>query len=225
MRKRRAFTGRADLLIAFVVMPEEAREWRSIEMTPVCIRLLTIVIVMTVAVAAGWWVEAFLSSGKPSPFAHTKQGHLMGWLGLGITLLVFVYPIKKRASQNRRWPRGWFRVHMVAGMMGPLVILLHSGAHLHALVPLLALTAMAVVTVSGIVGQGIHYLALRTLNDRRRQLHDQGLSADEIDLRLHRMAAQEKAFRLWQSIHAPMTLMFLVLTALHVVGAIYFGGF
>jgi len=149
----------------------------------------------------------------------------MGWLGLGITLLVFVYPIKKRASQNRRWPRGWFRVHMVAGMMGPLVILLHSGAHLHALVPLLALTAMAVVTVSGIVGQGIHYLALRTLNDRRRQLHDQGLSADEIDLRLHGMAAQEKAFRLWQSIHAPMTLMFLVLTALHVVGAIYFGGF
>jgi hypothetical protein len=44
-------------------------------------------------------------------------------------------------------------------------------------------------------------------------------------LRLHRMAAQEEAFRLWQSIHAPMTLMFLVLTALHVMGAVYFGGF
>ena len=194
-------------------------------MTPVSFRLLTIVIVIAVAVAAGWWVEAFLSSGKPSPFAHTKQGHLLGWLGLGITLLVFVYPIKKRASQNRRWPRDWFRMHMVAGVMGPLVILLHSGAHLHALVPVLALIAMAVVTVSGIVGQGVHYLALRTLNDRRRQLHDQGLSADEIDVLLHRMAAQEKAFRLWQSIHAPMTLMFLVLTAMHVVGAIYFGGF
>jgi hypothetical protein len=149
----------------------------------------------------------------------------MGWLGLGITLAVFVYPIKKRVSQSRRWPREWFRVHMVAGVMGPLVILLHSGAHLHALVPLLALAAMAVVTVSGIVGQGVHYLALRTLNDRRRQLHDQGLSAEQVELHLHRMAAQEEAFRLWQSIHAPMTLMFLILTAMHVVGAIYFGGF
>jgi len=206
-------------------MPEEAREWRSIEMTPVFVRLVTIVIVIAATVAAGWWVEAFLSIGQPSPFAHTRQGHLMGWLGLAITLLVFVYPVKKRASHDRRWPRDWFRVHMVAGVMGPFVILLHSGAHLHALVPLLALAAMAVVTVSGIVGQGLHYLALRTLNDRRRQLHDQGLSAEEIDVRLHSMAAQEKAFRLWQSIHAPMTVMFLALTALHVMGAIYFGGF
>jgi hypothetical protein len=113
---------------------------------------------------------------------------------------------------------------MVAGVIGPLLILLHSGAHVHAIVPLLSLAAMVVVVVSGIVGQGVHYLALRTLNDRRWQLHDEGLALDEIDLRLHRMAAQEEAFRLWQSIHAPMTLMFLVLAAMHVIGALYFGG-
>ena len=149
----------------------------------------------------------------------------MGWIGLGIILLVFVYPIKKRMSRNHRWPRGWFQVHMAAGVVGPLLIFLHSGAHVHAVVPLLALAAMIVVVVSGIVGQGVHYLALRTLNDRRRQLHEDGLGSDEIDLRLHRMAAQEEAFRLWQSIHAPMTLMFLALTAIHVIGALYFGGF
>ncbi len=194
-------------------------------MTSFSRRLVTIVLSITVAVVAAWLAEAFLSIGKPSPFAHTRQGHLMGWMGMGITLLVFVYPIKKRMSRDRRWPRGWFRVHMVAGVMGPLVILLHSGAHFHALVPLLALAAMAVVVISGIVGQGIHYLVLRTLNDSRRQLHDQGLAAEEIELRLHRMAAEEEAFRLWQSIHAPMTLMFLVLTAMHVMGALYFGGF
>lgn len=194
-------------------------------MTPFSRRLVTIVLSIAVVVVAAWLAEAFLSIGKPSPFAHTRQGHLMGWVGMGITLLVFVYPIKKRVSRDRRWPRDWFRVHMVAGVMGPFVILLHSGAHFHALVPLLALAAMAVVVISGIVGQGVHYLVLRTLNDSRRQLHDQGLAADEIELRLHRMAAEEEAFRLWQSIHAPMTLMFLVLTAMHVMGALYFGGF
>lgn len=193
-------------------------------MAPLSRRLTTIVVLMVAAVAAALLVEAFLSIGSPSPFAHTRQGHLMGWIGLGIILLVFVYPIKKRLSRNHRWPRGWFQVHMVAGVLGPLLILLHSGAHVHALVPLLALAAMVVVVVSGIVGQGVHYLALRTLNDRRRQLHEEGLGSDEIDLRLHRMAAQEEAFRLWQSIHAPMTLMFLVLTAMHVIGALYFGG-
>jgi uncharacterized membrane protein YdcZ (DUF606 family) len=193
-------------------------------MTVLSRRLAIILFSVTAAVVAVWMMEAILSIGKPSPFAHTKQGHLMGWIGLGTTLLVFVYPIKKRMSRNRRWPRDWFRIHLIAGVMGPLFILLHSGAHLHALVPSLALMTMAVVVVSGIVGQGVHYLALRTLNDRRRQLHDQGLSADEIETHLHRLAAQEEAFRLWQSIHAPMTLMFLVLTVLHVLGAVYFGG-
>lgn len=148
----------------------------------------------------------------------------MGWIGLGAILLVFVYPIRKRMNRNHRWPRGWFQIHMVAGVIGPLLILLHSGAHVHAMVPLFAMAAMIIVVISGIVGQGVHYLALRTLNDQRRQFHAEGLGSEEIDLRLHRMAAQEEAFRLWQSIHAPMTLMFLVLTAIHVIGALYFGG-
>ena len=216
--------GLVALPIAFVVMREVVKVWRSIEMTVLFRRLVIIGLSVTGAVVAAWLVEALLSIGKPSPFAHTKQGHLMGWIGLGTTLLVFVYPIKKRISRNRRWPRDWFRVHLVAGVMGPLLILLHSGAHLHALVPSLALAALAVVVVSGIIGQGVHYLAVRTLNDRRRQLYDQGLSADEVEVRLHQMASQEEAFRVWQSIHAPMTLMFLVLTALHVIGAVYFGG-
>lgn len=193
-------------------------------MAPLFGRVVMIVLSIAAAIAVIWAVEAFLSIGRPSPFAHTHQGHLIGWLGLGTTLLVFVYPLKKRLAPNRRWPRDWFRVHLVAGVMGPLLILLHSGAHLHALVPSLALATMGVVAVSGIVGQGVHYLALRTLNDRRRLLHDQGLSPEEVEARLHRMAAQEEVFRLWQSIHAPMTIMFLVLTALHVIGAVYFGG-
>jgi len=193
-------------------------------MTPVLRRLTTIAVLMIAAVAGALLFEAFLSIGTPSPFAHTTQGHVLGWIGFGVVLLVFIYPIKKRMSRNHRWPRGWFQVHMVAGLVGPLLILLHSGAHLHAVVPLLALAAMVVVVVSGIVGQGVHYLALRTFNDQRRQLREEGLSLNEIDLRLHRMAVQEEAFRLWQSIHAPMTLMFLVLTAIHVIGSLYFGG-
>lgn len=193
-------------------------------MSPLLRRLLTIVMLTIAAVVGALFFEAWLSIGAPSPFAHTRKGHLMGWLGLGTVLLVLIYPIKKRTSQNRRWSRRWFRVHIVAGLIGPLLILLHSGAHVHAIMPLLALAAMVVVVVSGIIGQGVHYLAMRTLNDKRRQLAEQGLASDEIDLRIREMAAQEEAFRLWQSIHSPMTLMFLVLTAMHVIGALYFGG-
>ena len=227
-KKQKVFTGQDVLQIAFVATPEEAKEWRNTReqtMTPLSRRLATIVVLVGVAIVGALLFEALLSIGTPSPFAHTRPGHLMGWLALAIILLVFIYPIKKRVSRNHRWPRGWFRVHIVAGVIGPLLIFLHSGAHTHALVPLLALAAMVVVVVSGIIGQGVHYLALRTLNDKRRQLYEEGLAIEEIDMHLHRMAAQEEAFRLWQSVHAPMTLMFVVLTAMHVIGSLYFGGF
>ena len=113
---------------------------------------------------------------------------------------------------------------MVAGVLGPLLIFLHSGAHYHALVPIAAMAAMVIVVLSGIVGQAIHASVLRALNDERRRLQQQGLPDVDIEALLHGRASQEEAFRLWQAIHAPMTLMFLALTALHVAGALFFAG-
>lgn len=113
---------------------------------------------------------------------------------------------------------------MVAGVLGPLLIFLHSGAHYHAIVPILAMSSMVIVVLSGIVGQLVHAVSLRALNEERHHLQHQGLSESEVDAQLHGMASQEEAFRLWQAIHAPMTLMFLVFTVLHVVGALFFAG-
>ncbi len=187
-------------------------------------RLVVIGAVVAAAVATAWLFEALLSVGEATPFGHTSDGHGVGWLGLGVTLLVFLYPFRKRASLARHWPRGWFRVHMAAGLVGPLLIFLHSGAHYHALVPVQAMVSMVIVVLSGVVGQAVHALSLRALNDRRHALHQQGLSEDEIDAQLHGLASQEEAFRIWQAVHAPLTLTFLVLTVLHVAGALFFAG-
>ena len=193
-------------------------------MTRVTRRLLIVAVVVLIAVAGALLFEAFLSSETILSFGHTRQGHVTGWIGLAVISLVFVYPIRRRIDKNRMWPRGWLQIHMVAGVVGPLLIVLHSGAHLHALVPVLAMAAMGIVTLSGIIGQAVHYLALRTLNEERQQLLEQGISPDEIEIRLHDAASREETFRLWQLIHAPMPLMFMVLVALHVIGALYFTG-
>lgn len=187
-------------------------------------RLIAVVVATAGAVVAALAFEALLSLDKVTPFGHTQYGHGVGWAGLAVTLLVFVYPLRKRSSPSRRWPRGWFRVHMMAGVLGPLLIFIHSGAHYHAIVPILAMGSMVVVVVSGIVGQLVHAVSVRALNEQRHQLQHQGLSEGEIEMRLHGMASQEEAFRLWQSIHAPMTVMFLVFTILHVLGALFFAG-
>ena len=193
-------------------------------MTGARVRLIAVVITTVGAVAGALAFEALLSLDRVTPFGHTQYGHGVGWAGLAITVLVFVYPLRKRASPSRRWPRGWFRVHMVAGVLGPLLIFIHSGAHYHAVVPILAMGSMVLVVVSGIIGQLVHAVSLRALNEQRHQLQHQGLSEGDVDARLHGMASQEEAFRLWQAIHAPMTLMFLVFTVLHVVGALFFAG-
>ena len=193
-------------------------------MTGARTRLIAVVAATIGAVVTALAFEALLSLDQVTPFGHTRYGHAVGWAGLAVTVLVFGYPLIKRLRPSHRWPRGWFRVHMIAGVLGPLLIFLHSGAHYHAIVPILAMLSMVVVVLSGIIGQLVHASSLRALNDQRRELQHQGLSDGEIDAHVHAMASQEEAFRLWQAIHAPMTLMFLVFTLLHVAGALFFAG-
>lgn len=193
-------------------------------MIPVSRRFFIVAGLVSITVAGVLLFESLLSIETTLAFGHTRQGHITGWIGLAVILLVFVYPVRRRLAKNRTWPRGWFQVHMVAGVAGPLLIVLHSGAHMHALVPVLAMVAMGIVALSGIIGEAVHYLALRTLNEERRQLVRQGVSPEEAAVRLQDVASREETFRMWQLIHAPMTLMFMVLVVVHVIGALYFRG-
>lgn len=194
-------------------------------MMPVTRRLLILAGLVLFAFAGVLLFETILTPVTILSFGRTPQGQVTGWIGLAIILMVFGYPLRKRAHQNRLWPHRWLQIHMVAGVLGPLVIILHAGVlHMHALVPILAIVAMGIVALSGIIGQHVHYLAFRTLYKKRHELLEQGVSPEEVETRLLDMTAREKMFRVWQMIHAPMTLMFMALVALHVIGALYFGG-
>lgn len=193
-------------------------------MTTLTERFLTVLGLMAAAIAGGLLIEVFLGFRSGALFGHTQAGHLVGWAGFAVILLVFVYPYQKRWGSRAAWPKGWFWVHRVAGVLGPGLILVHAGPHFHALVPMLALLAMGVVVVSGVVGVAVHRKAVRLLHDERRQLLGQGLAPEEAEERLYELAAGEEAFRVWQIIHAPMVVLFVALVAAHVAGALYFGG-
>jgi len=194
-------------------------------MNPVFRRLLIVGGLTLFAVAGVLLFEVILIPITILSFGRTPQGQVTGWIGLAVILLVFGYPIRKRAHQNRRWPHKWLQIHMVAGVIGPLIIILHAGVlHMHAVVPILAMVAMGIVALSGLIGQHVHYLAFRALYTKRHELMEQGVSPEEVETRLLGVAAREKMFRVWQMIHAPMTLLFIALVALHVIGALYFGG-
>ena len=193
-------------------------------MTPLTRRTLLIAFIVLAAVSGALFVEFLLTVRPDRPFGHTRAGRLTGWVALGSLLLVFGYSIRKRWGPEPRWSKGWFRLHVCAGALSPIVALIHSGAHLHALAPILAMATLAFVSLSGIVGQALHYLAVRSLREQRHELADRGLTEDEVEAQLHALVAQEKVIRIWQYLHAPVTLTLVVLLLLHIGGAVYFGG-
>ena len=193
-------------------------------MTRLSHRVQIILWLTLAAVVTAVGVEVFLSANPDRPFGHTQQGHLVGWVGFGMILLVCGYPLKRWLHPNRVWSKTWFQIHQVFGVFGPLLILVHSGAHFHALVPVLGLGVMVLVVLSGIAGQALHYLASQTLYEQRHELAHQGLSEDMIEAQLYDLAREEKALRWWRCIHVPLTWTFFSLALLHIVGALYLGG-
>lgn len=193
-------------------------------MTSLSRRAQLIIGLTITAVMVSIGLEILLSVKSNRAFGHTQTGHIVGWIGFGMILLACGYPLKRWLHPNHVWSKTWFQVHLVMGIGGPLLILVHSGAHFHALVPVLALVMMTLVVLSGIAGQALHHLASQTLYEQRHKLARQGVSKDMIEAQLYDLAREEKALRWWRCIHVPLTWTFLSLVLMHIVGALYLGG-
>lgn len=176
-------------------------------------------------VLAALWLEYALSPWPDQHLGHTRTGHILGWIGLVLILATFAYPAQKRLRPNQIWSKPWLYLHEILGVLGPLVVLVHAGAHFHAVVPIMALLALGLVVISGILGAVLHTLAFRTLYERRHEMVREGLGDQAIEARLRDLAAQEGILRWWPWVHVPLTAVFVVLTIVHVGGALYFGGF
>jgi hypothetical protein len=85
-------------------------------------------------------------------------GYWLGIIGGSMMLLLFLYSARKRV----RWLTwlgaitGWFRFHVIFGVVGPLCILFHSNFRLGATNSNVALFSMLLVVGSGLVGRYIY---------------------------------------------------------------------
>lgn len=169
-------------------------------------------------------LEYLLSINSTRAFGHTQQGHILGWIGFVMILLACGYPFRRWLYPNQVWSKAWFQIHQVLGIGGPLLIFVHSGTHLHALVPVLALIMIVLVVLSGIAGQALHHLASQTLYEQRHELARNGIPQDIIEAKLYDLARNEQALRWWRCVHVPLTWTFFSLVILHIGGVLYLGG-
>ncbi len=102
------------------------------------------------SIAVGWnqREEYWLTAEK-------GWGYALGIIGGSMMLVLLLYPVRKHWRLARNWfsIRHWFKMHMLFGILGPLLILFHSNFHLGSLNSNIALFSMLLVSSSGLIGR------------------------------------------------------------------------
>jgi hypothetical protein len=101
-------------------------------------------------------------------------GYWLGIAGGSMMILLLMYPLRKRFRilHFLGATKHWFRVHMVFGLLGPLLILYHSNFHLGSFNSRVAFYAMLLVAGSGIIGRHFYAGIHRGLYGRKTNLRE-----------------------------------------------------
>jgi hypothetical protein len=119
-----------------------------------------------------------------------NTGYWLGVAGASMMLLLFTYPLRKHFRFARNWGKvkWWFVVHMLLGVGGPVLILLHSNFRVGSLNAAVALYSMLAVAASGVVGRFIYARVNRGLHGEQLTLKNlrtrAGIDQDDARSRL-----------------------------------------
>lgn len=95
--------------------------------------------------------------------AEDGWGYAFGIVGGVLMLLLLIYPLRKRWRAMSGWlsVKFWFRLHMIFGVLGPVLIMMHSSYKLGSMNGRVAFFTMLIVAISGLFGryfyQKLHY--------------------------------------------------------------------
>lgn len=142
---------------------------------------------MIVLLLLATWLAA--RSGIYSP--GSDFGYYLGVVGALMMVALLLYPLRKhiRFLQNFGPIRHWFRLHMLFGVGGPLLILLHSTYYIGSLNAGVAMFCMLLVAGSGVIGRFIYTRIHHGLYGRKATLEEHrvglGMSTNEVQSKLH----------------------------------------
>ena len=118
------------------------------KVTPLLVTSIVVVVLLL-----GW-----LASEEEYLTPKSGLGYWLGIYGGTVMLLLLIYSIRKRIKRAR-WLGAiplWFRIHMILGIAGPVLIIFHSNFKLGSLNSNVAFFTMLAVAASGIVGRYLY---------------------------------------------------------------------
>jgi lipid-A-disaccharide synthase-like uncharacterized protein len=142
-------------------------------------------------------------------------GLYLGPVGTALIALSFVYSLRKRKKIHFGAPKKMLQLHETLSWVGALLVLLHAGVHLNALIPWFAVVAMLVVVASGLTGSVLVKQATELVKAKRA-----AGKADEDNTMLD--AVTMDLMKKWRLVHMPLNAVFVVLFALHLISVTIF---
>lgn len=167
-------------------------------------------------------VAATIVDGLLHVFDLVWVGRYLGIPGVLLILLSFLYSLRKRKIIAFGNPKRLLQLHIALTWSGCLMILVHAGIHVYALLPWLAWLAMLLNVVSGMTGMYLLGRSRRFLESKREHYREQGLADDAIERKLFRDATAYDLMKKWREFHLPITLLFAVLAVAHVLSIFLF---
>jgi len=184
-------------------MPRRSRElWYA---------LVAIVTITALYVVAYLQASAF-------PMASSLVGHGIGILGFILMLMTAtLYSIRKLRT-DASWGNmaAWLRFHMVTGLVGPYMVLLHTAMRFKGLAGL-AMLLTVIVVLSGVIGRYLYTAVPRTIDGAEAAAS----GADPDDLH-DRLVKRRRALATWHTFHVPLTWALFAAAFVHVVAALYY---
>ena len=109
-------------------------------------------------------------------FINPEQGtgYWLGIMGGSMMLVLLLYPLRKRIRLLHALgpTKYWFRLHMIFGLLGPLLILYHCNFQLGSFNSKVALYCMLLVAGSGIIGRHFYARIHRGLYGKKTSLRE-----------------------------------------------------
>jgi hypothetical protein len=153
---------------------------------------------------------------------HLLWGRYFGYIGTVILVISFLYSARKRKIIQWGRPPFLLHIHEFMSWLGALLVLVHGGIHFNALLPWLAMASMLVSVASGLTGKYLLKKSRIIVADRKKTMLNQGITAEELENHLFWDSLVVDLMKKWRTVHIPITIIFTLLTILHVATVFIF---